>query len=63
LVVRFHGLQRRIRIADDADGRHLWPTPVEVALQEREAERRAKDAALARIAELEAELAAARKRP
>jgi len=55
VVVRFHGLQRRIRIADDADGRHLWPTPVEV-------ERRAKDAALARIAELEAELAAARKK-
>jgi hypothetical protein len=42
-----------LRLADDPAGTHLWPT-VE------EAERAAKDAALARVGELERELAARR---
>jgi hypothetical protein len=40
---------RRLRVADDARGRRLWPTA-------EEAERLAKEAALARIRELEREL-------
>lgn len=46
---------QKLRIADDADGRSLWLTPLE-------AERAAKDTALARVAELEAKLAAERER-
>ncbi|HLV66411.1 MAG TPA: Uma2 family endonuclease [Polyangiaceae bacterium] len=55
---------RRLRIADDADGSHLWPTGEELERQQkdaerqqREAERLEKERALARIRELEAELA------
>jgi Uma2 family endonuclease len=40
----------RLRVSDDEAGRRLWPTAAE-------AERAAKEAALARVAELEAELA------
>jgi len=46
-VVVADGLE--LRVADDAAGTELWPT-------EAEAERAAKEAALARVAELEAEL-------
>jgi hypothetical protein len=41
---------RRLRLADNADATDWWLTP-------EEAERAAKEAALARVAELEAELA------
>lgn len=44
----------KLRIADDPEGKTLWPTAAE-------AERAAKEAALARVAELEAELRAAGK--
>jgi hypothetical protein len=44
------GEPRRLRIADDPSGGRLWPTEADV-------EREAKERALARIAELEAELA------
>jgi Uma2 family endonuclease len=54
---------RRLRIADDAAGKLLWPTPEESARgvgdaerAEKEAERAEKERALARIAELEEEL-------
>jgi hypothetical protein len=42
---------RRLRITDDPDGRHPWPTA-------EEAERAEKERALARIAELEQALRA-----
>jgi Uma2 family endonuclease len=48
-----------LRLATDPEGYDLWPTPEEVALRERaakEAERAAKEAALARVAELEQQL-------
>ena len=48
LVVREDG--RKLRISDDPDGDALWPTPAE-------AERTEKERALARVAELEAEIA------
>jgi len=47
---------RLLRIADDRDGNHPWPTAEEAERAERDAERAAKEAALARVAELEAEL-------
>lgn len=47
---------RLLRIADDRDGDHPWPTAEEAERAERDAERAAKEAALARVAELEAEL-------
>nr|PZN23885.1 MAG: hypothetical protein DIU78_13120 [Pseudomonadota bacterium] len=61
----------RLRVADDPDGARLWPTAEELERTQKEAERLAKEAerlakeaerrqkerALARIAELEAELA------
>jgi hypothetical protein len=53
----------RLRVADDPEGRRLWPTEAEAERAARQAERAArdaeraaKDAALARSAELEAEL-------
>jgi len=46
---------QKLRIADDIDARSLWLTPLE-------AERAAKEAAFARVAELEAKLAAERNR-
>lgn len=55
LVVRGSG--KELRFADDAAGERLWLTTAEAALAREEAERVAKEAALARVAELEAELA------
>jgi Uma2 family endonuclease len=46
-----------LRIADDVAGTTLWPTGEEAALAAKDAERAAKDAALARVAELERRLA------
>lgn len=48
---------RRLRIADDEAAASVWLTAAEEASRAREAERAAKDAALARVAELEALLA------
>ncbi|HWL87176.1 MAG TPA: Uma2 family endonuclease, partial [Polyangiaceae bacterium] len=47
----------RLRISDDAEGTKLWPTAEEAERAARDAERAANEAALARIAELEALLA------
>jgi hypothetical protein len=47
----------RLRLADDRDGQHLWPTPAERERAERERER---EQASERAASLEAELAAMR---
>jgi Uma2 family endonuclease len=49
---------RSIAIADDADGTHWWLTAVEKARADADRERRAKEAALQRVAELEALLKA-----
>ncbi len=49
---------RRLRIADDRDGTSWWHTAEEAERAAKEAERTAKEEALARIAELEAKLAA-----
>lgn len=54
LVVTDEG--RRLRVADDEEGRALWPSP-------EEAERAAKEAALAEIERLRAELARAQASP
>ena len=54
---------QRLRIADDAQGTVWWPTPAEAERAGREAERRAKDEAIARIADLEAALTAAGRSP
>ena len=43
LVLRRQGLLVQVRIADDREGRQLWPTPEEVALQATEVERQAKE--------------------
>ena len=48
---------RALRIADDAAGERLWLTTAEAERAEKELERAAKEAALARVAELEAALA------
>ncbi|CAN5923632.1 hypothetical protein BH11MYX4_BH11MYX4_04580 [soil metagenome] len=49
---------RRLRLADDASGAQLWLTAEEAERAARESERAAKEAALTRVAELEASLAA-----
>ena len=61
VVVEHPTLKSTLRLSRDREGRDLLPTPAE-AMQakyeaEKEAARREKEAALARIAELEAELA------
>lgn len=48
---------RKLRIADDRDGTSFWLTAEEHERAEKETERAAKEAALARVAELEAKLA------
>jgi Uma2 family endonuclease len=60
---------RRLRIADDVEGATWWMTDAEaasaateIARAQTDAERAAKEAALARVAELEAELARHRQR-
>jgi Uma2 family endonuclease len=52
---------RRLRLAGDAGGQRLWLTAEEEARAEKEAARAAEEAARARIAELEAQLEAARR--
>ena len=49
---------KRLRLADNRDGDPLWLTPEEEERRDKEDERRSKDAALQRVAELEALLAA-----
>lgn len=49
--------RRELRVANRSDGSDLWPSPVEAERLAKEAERLAKEAALARVAELERELA------
>ncbi len=61
LVVPAGGLL--LRLSDDPEGTRLWPTEGELALRERaekERERAEKERALARVAEMEALLAALR---
>ena len=53
---------RRLRIADDQEGTSWWLTPMEEERRGREEERKAKEAALARITELEAKLARRKRR-
>jgi Uma2 family endonuclease len=47
---------RKLRVADDEAATRFWLTPTEAERAAKEQERAAKDAALARVAELEAEL-------
>ncbi len=49
---------RKLRLAGDPEGRLLWPTAEEAERDAKEQERTAKEQALARVAELEAALAA-----
>ncbi|MFO0612512.1 MAG: Uma2 family endonuclease [Polyangiaceae bacterium] len=51
---------KRLRVAEDPDGTHLWPTVEERERTEKERERAAKNAALEELAALKAELARAR---
>ena len=51
---------RRLFISDDATGLHAWLTGEQTERAEKDAERAEKEAALRRIAELEAELARSR---
>jgi hypothetical protein len=54
IVVTDEGV--RLRIADDEEGKRLWPTEGEAERAEKEAERAAKEAALVEVERLRAQL-------